>query len=555
MRHGQGFDLVFQEWLRIAAQPPGDTRAEPAPGFDRYEPLFDYRPDEMLDDPASGVALPDLLAMLARLATQMHVGALRVAGGAGGLPAGYTYVAQFAIHDLVNTASFRTTLDRNLPRRQFGSIQSAALDLASLYGGGPAGSPAFFEPTDETEHRARFRLGWMRDSAVARDRNPGPTRQEDIPRLALGPDLGAAPGDRRFDPLLADTRNADNLILSQLVVMLMKAHNRLYDAAHARAAAGLARNRLFARPFEAARCMLTATYRKILREDFLPRLLPPAALARLSAPAAADGAVGLEAALAALRFGHAMVQPVYDFSAVHSATGPSGPARLERLMDFFGLHPTQDLPADDTWVIDWALFFDPPPGGGAAHPRLNVARPLGPTIAEPLRTHPATRVSAPAGLPGLAGHRLGLAWRTMAKGLMARLPTGQALARRLAQAGRIAPGEVLEGAAMEAILRAGRTAGCIGESCPTPADIAFFAKRTPLFFYILAEAQHFGGGARLGPVGGLLVAETFAMALADPGFGGEASLDAAAAGLWRELYPDGPAMPGSMPDLAAFAAG
>ena len=552
MRHGQGFDLVFQEWLRIAAQPPG-TRAEPAPGFDRYEPMFDYTAAEMLDDPVSGVPLPDLLAMLARLSTQMHVGALKVAGSVGKMPAGYTYLAQFAIHDLVNTASFRTTQDRNLPRRQFGSIQSASLDLASLYGGGPAGSPAFFEPTEETEHRARFRLGWMRDSSGDPARKGLPTVQEDIPRLPLGPETGAAPGDGRFDPLLADTRNADNLIVSQLVVLLMKAHNRLYDAAHGRAAAGQARNRLFARPFEAARCMLTATYRQILRQDFLPRILPAAALPLLAAPPARD-AVGLEAALAALRFGHAMVQPVYDFSAVHSGTGPSGPARLERLMDFFGLHPTRDLPADDTWVIDWALFLDPAPGG-AAHPRMNRARPLGPTIAEPLRRHASTRVTAPADLPGLGGHRLGLGWRTMAKGLMARLPTGQALAQRLVQAGRLGPADVLTPAALDRILRAGRTAGCIGERCVTDADIAFLSQRAPLFFYLLAEAQETGGGQRLGPVGGLLVAETFGMALADPGFGGEASLDAAAATLWAELFPQGPAMPATMPDLVAFAAG
>ncbi|WP_028031688.1 peroxidase family protein [Gemmobacter nectariphilus] len=552
MRHGQGFDLVFQEWLRIAAQPAPD-RAEPAPGFDRYEPMFDYQPSELLDDPASGVALPDLLAMLARLATQMHVGALKVAGSVGRVPAGYTYLGQFAIHDLVNTASFRTTLDRNLPRRQFGSIQSAALDLASLYGGGPAGSPAFFEPTDETEHRARFRLGWMRDSSGDPARLGQPTRQEDIPRLALGPDVGAAPGDKRFDPLLADTRNADNLMISQLVVLMMKTHNRLYDAAHRLAADGRAHSRLFARPFEAARCILTAIYHRILREDFLPRILPDAALPVLDTPAPAAG-VRLEAALAVLRFGHAMVQPVYDFSAVHSAGGPSGQARLERLMDFFGMHPTRDLPADDTWVIDWSMFLDPLPG--ADRPvRMNRARPFGPTIAEPLRTHAATRIAPPAELPALAGHRLGLGWRTMAKGVMARLPTGQALARRLVQAGRINAGDVVPTDALERMLRAGRTAGCIGERCLTEADIAFLAQRSPLFFYILAEARHFTDGDKLGPVGGLIVAETFASGLVDPGFGGEVSLRTAATALWQELYPSGPAMPATMAELVAFAAG
>jgi hypothetical protein len=544
MRHGQGFDLVLQDWLRLAAGPDA-SRAEPVPGFDRYEPRFDYGPDDTLDAPGAGVAPGDLLATLARLATQMHLGALRVAPDST-LPAGYTYLGQFAVHDLVNSAGFRTTRDRNLPRRLFGNIQSPALDLASLYGGGPGGSPAFYEPTEETEHRARFRLGWMRDATGK------PTRHEDIPRIPLGPATGDAEGDRRFDPLLADTRNADNLILSQLVVLFMKAHNRLHDLAHARAVAGAARHRLFARPFEAARCILTSIYRRILRHDFLPRLVPGAALDRAFDPATPPHPViSVECAMAVLRFGHAQVQPRYAFNAVHSETGASGAAGIERLMDFFGMRPSRDLPVDDSWVIDWSLFFDRP--DQAPNPRMNFARRLGPTLADALRSHAGTRFAPPADLPELARFRLGLAFRTMAKGLMARLPTAQAVAREMRAAGWIGPHEVMDDATIADLLRKGRSVACTAGQCPTAADIALLSRRTPLFWYVLAEAGHFGDGARLGPVGGALLAETFAMALADPGFGGEASLDAAADILWRELFPASPALPATMPDLVAFA--
>lgn len=548
MRHGQGFDLVLQDWLRLAGQTDAG-RPEPAPGLPRYEPLFDYQPEDMLDAPGSGLAPADLLPMLARLATQMHLGALRHSGREGALPAGYTYLGQFAVHDIVNSAGFRTTRDRNLPRRLFGNIQSPALDLASIYGGGPAGSPTLFEPTEETEHRGRFRLGWMRGP------DGSPTAHEDIPRIALGPATGEAPGDQRFDPLLADTRNADNLILSQLVVLFMKAHNRLFDLAHARAVAGTAHHRLFARPFEAARCMLTAAYRQILRHDWLARLAPAAAIDRAfaDAPRPSGGTVSLEAAMAVLRFGHAQVQPRYDFNAVHAEAGPGGQARIERLMDFFGMRPSRDLPVDDTWVIDWSMFFDPLPGA-PENPALNRARPLAPVLADPLRTHAATRILPPAAVPALAGFRLGLAFRTMAKGLMARVPTAQALTRNLAAQGWINPADVLDQATIAATLRAGRTAACTAGQCPTEADIAFLSRRTPLFWYVLAEAQVLGNGERLGPAGGAILAETVAMALADDGFAGEPGLDHAARALWAELFPADPALPATMPELVAFAA-
>lgn len=100
MRHGQGFDLVLQDWLRLSGQTDAG-RPEPATGLPRYEPLFDYTPDDMLDAPAAGLAPADLLPVLARLATQMHLGALRFSGAEGTLPAGYTYLGQFAVHDIV----------------------------------------------------------------------------------------------------------------------------------------------------------------------------------------------------------------------------------------------------------------------------------------------------------------------------------------------------------------------------------------------------------------------------------------------------------------------
>ena len=544
MRHGQGFDLVFDDYLRLVAQGPSGL-AEPAPGFARYQPRFDYDPQDHLDSPGSGQDLTAILVSLARLATQMHLSALKISTSEGSLPAGYTYLGQFAIHDLVNSAGFRVTRDRNLPRGLFGNIQTAALDLSSLYGGGPAGSPAFYEATEETEHRARFRLGYM----LGPDGKP--SVQEDIARMPVGPWCGGAAGDSRFDPLLADTRNADNLIVSQIAVLFMQYHNMVLDRAVAHVNAGRAHHPLLARPFEAARCIVTAAYRGILRDDYLPRIVMPQVWARYFRDGVApSGTVTLESALAALRYGHAQVQDDYDFSATHSETGPGGVVRLPRLLDFFGLRDTEDVPVKDTWVIDWDLFFDMP-GRDPARP-LNRARPLGPSLVEPLRSHEAARVAPPAILPDLAGFMLGLAWRTLAKGLMGRLPTGQAAARAMAARGLLDPSQVLDHATLTAALRAGRTAACIGERCLRDSDIAALAGRTPLFFYLLAEAKAHGPtDAHLGPMGSDFVADTFASALADTGYAGEAALHPTAAALQQELFPGQP-LPATMPDLIAL---
>ena len=71
------------------------------------------------------------------------------------------------------------------------------------------------------------------------------------------------------------------------------------------------------------------------------------------------------------------------------------------------------------------------------------------------------------------------------------MPTGQALAKRLGL-------PVLTAAQLEAAAASERQAQVLKTSG--------FLERTPLWYYLLAEASHHGG-QRLGPVGGTLVAE------------------------------------------------
>src|SRR5207244_7437120 len=81
-----------------------------------------------------------------------------------------------------------------------------------------------------------------------------------------------------------------------------------------------------------------------------------------------------------------------------------------------------------------------------------------------------------------------LAERDLKRGKALGLPSGQAIARAM-------------GIPEELILRG-------DDLKPLPPDlIKAFGKDTPLFFYVLKEAEVFSHGRKLGPVGGRIVAE------------------------------------------------
>ena len=107
-----------------------------------------------------------------------------------------------------------------------------------------------------------------------------------------------------------------------------------------------------------------------------------------------------------------------------------------------------------------------------------------------------------------------LARRNLRRGYNLRLPTGQALHTLLKQNGAVQTGAITD-------------VSTIFNSKPTLRDFlknsnSKFFERTPLWFYILAEAEKAGGNS-LGEVGSFLVASTFiGVLLADPEFGSSA---------------------------------
>ena len=141
--------------------------------------------------------------------------------------------------------------------------------------------------------------------------------------------------------------------------------------------------------------------------------------------------------------------------------------------------------------------------GDAEADNPNFARFIAPTLVKPLFT-----VLDEEGNPSKC--EVNLASMDLQRGYMLSLPTGQAIADELVALGRknirkLEGPEILEAAASDAQRAVLTKFG--------------FTERTPLWFYILAEAKHLGGGNKLGPVGSTIVAEVliaFVRRSADP---------------------------------------
>ncbi|WP_328470261.1 LysM peptidoglycan-binding domain-containing protein [Actinoplanes sp. NBC_00393] len=412
---------------------------------------------------------PDTPARLKALGATMEDADRR--GEDSPIPAAYTYLGQFIDHDItleaqqpgLGSGTMAELLDPNMAPLQLADIRNAlrnlrtaTLDLDSLYG-----LPA---------PRIGDKLGVgpvvnLPQTGPPFDRPPGKSDDNDLPREPESDDITH---DRAA--LIGDPRNDENTIVSQLHVAFLKAHNALVDQ-------GLS--------FSAARRVLRQHYQHIVVHDFLKRVADPEIVDdivtngnRWFDPYADAFFMPLEFAVAGYRFGHSMVRGTYNFNL----NFPN--ATLEQLFTFTALSGqlggSPRLP--ENWIIQWERIIG---DAGQKTRRIdtNLARVGGRALFN-LQT-----VDGQTETPPDAGR---LAVRNLLRGYRLRLPTGQAVAALLGVP--VMGKDDLLAAAGTPAQRAALEAGD-------------FQSRTPLWYYVLAEAQHFNGGAHLGPVGSTLVAE------------------------------------------------
>lgn len=422
-------------------------------------------------------------------------------GEESGIPALYTYLGQFVDHDL--TFDPASSLQQQNDPDGLVDYRTPRFDLDNVYGRGPDDQPYFFD-FSLGSGRTKFLLGKPLTGGGSLNPNA-----KDLPRneVATGQSARA---------IIGDPRNDENVLVSQLQSLFLRFHNRLIDQ-------GL--------NFAAAQRSLRFHYQWMLINDFLPSLVnektlhevlphlhhkksiadfPP--ILRFYHPKN-EPFMPLEFSVAAYRFGHSMVRPGYRLNV-----------KADTLLPIFGQKgaPTRPLslrgfmaPAPD-WALDWGRFIDidsrpngveldnkgKTPTGNDPTPqqlaenanRLQLAYRIDTSIVFPLGKLPPD--IADLIVPSLAERNLLRGWRL-------RLPSGQDVAKAM---GVPVLDEILVGKFQDS-----------PETKKIEAINPVFKDTCPLWAYCLAEtAQHtkkglFGINSKLlGPVGGTIVAETFA---------------------------------------------
>jgi hypothetical protein len=410
-----------------------------------------------------------------------------------GIAAAYTYLGQFIDHDLTldPTSHLRqviTDLDKLV------DFRTPRFDLDCLYGRGPSEQPYLYD----------------RDSIFLLLGRPlsGNPFDPDTHDLQRGPNGRA---------LIGDPRNDENRIVAQLHATLIRFHNRMVEL-------------MPGEPFEVVRDQVRWHYQWVVLNDFLPTIInsntinevfphleagcslderpPQFRIPALQAMAHPTGAMFMpvEFSVAAYRFGHSMIRPLYRINPT-----------IERRPIFSGAtDPSADLggmrPIPDDWGIDWQSFLDL--GGGDAevvrrdgsdptHRKPQLSYKIDTSLVNPLSNLPPVIARNPPSLPA----------RNLLRGNDFRLPSGQTVARTL----DLKPLD-------DENLHIGKAVVGDQSGRPITAVSNGFAGNAPLWTYVLAEAHanswaHAAGPVtdatpvRLGQVGGHLVAEVFAALL------------------------------------------
>ena len=362
--------------------------------------------------------------------------------------AGFTFIGQFIDHDI----TFDTTpLNLQLADPDATvNFRTARYDLDSVYRGGPANDPAFYDPADP-------------DKLLLR---PSVNGVLDVPR------------DGNGRAIIPDPRNDENLIIVQFHKAVIQFHNKLVDYARSQ---GMRKEWVF----ETARRLARWHYQWAVIHDFLPRFVgdalvgptgtvykdvagkPPVLNVRYYKPTNKDGRpfMPVEFAVAAYRFAHSIIRPFY---VVNQTSLDRGGVPIFGPDGGFNLNGGRPIPSD--LVLVWNNILRIEPGTGRPPRKIDT------NLSLPLTSLPGSAVPPPDPTKDLAV-------RNTIRGKRVGLPSGQQVAR-----------------AMRAPVLSNATLGLSND----PG----WKGEAPLWFYILKEAELPPyNGERLGPVGGRIVAE------------------------------------------------
>ena len=393
------------------------------------------------------------------------------------MTAGITFLGQFLDHDL--TFDRDSDLDENEVPERTSNFRTAAFDLDSVYGDGPSGSPELYETSHDL---IKFTV----------EANPG---SESLSRH--GAQRNDLPRDE-LDAVISEGRNDENAVVSQMHLAILSFHNAVTDH--------LAKQPEYRRAspekiFSEARRLVTWHYQWIILHEFLPLTIGQDRVDQLFReglkyfkPEQSSNHIKtrsghrvalmpIEFSVGAYRFGHSQIRPSYRLNF-----GPDDGTPFFAFLFDDSIDPNNPDPDDlrggkraPRRFVDWQTFFNF--GDGNSRPNKRIDSKL----SSNLMNLPGARGPAP-GLPsdGLQA----LPARTLARHVNFGLPSGQDVARKMNLP--VLSREQLSELATYA-----------------PDSRHTMDNDTPLFYYVLKEAEVMEKGLRLGPVGSRIVGEVF----------------------------------------------
>ena len=415
------------------------------------------------------------------------------------IPSGYTYLGQFIDHDI--TFDPMSQLQKQNDPDALIDFRTPRFDLDSLYGSGPSDNPFLY---------ANSGAGRGLKLLVGHNAANSEFERDDLPRNQDG------------RALIGDPRNDENIIVSQLQLLFIRFHNKVVDRVrnnHPELKGGAL--------LQECQRVVRWHYQWIVVHDFLERVAGTATAHAVLQPGTAttppvvdrqffmwtnEPFMPVEFSGAAYRFGHSMVRPDYDLNEivvqVPIFVGEANPDILSHLGGF------RRLPS--LWTVDWSRFFkttSSPP---------QFSRKIDVKLSKPLFKLPG----------GVDANRRALAGLNLRRGRALGLPSGQDVAQAMSL-------PVLTDAEL----------ALDGLDLPAAGKAALKA-HTPLWYYLLREAQVKGGGEHLGPVGGRTVAEVLAGLLE-----GDPQSYLSQKPMWKPFLPAATAGDFKMADLVKFTLG
>ncbi|MBL7818473.1 MAG: hypothetical protein JNL70_25915 [Saprospiraceae bacterium] len=420
-----------------------------------------------------------------------------------GIPAGYTYLGQFMTHDLTFDAT--TLTERATDIDYIWNFRTPALNLDSMYGSGPAQCPHLFT-LDKNGDRTLFLINKLVESKLIEPQQP--KMFYDLPRVSI---MQANDAEEAFEDrknlysknrkveaehlaLVVDPRHDSHLLISQLLTAfllfhnkivkklindpkLMKKHSKIKELGHTRGDS----------VFEVARRIVTWHYQYLILNDYLPKIInqalfAPDFLKNLIANKKArqyfnwrnEPFIPVEFSVAAFRLGHSQVLDSYILNTRLKNTGAESSV-MGHLFSSEGKDINLRHQKKPDSFVEWRHFFFSDTEKGNANNKIS------PHITLPLKKLPFVSEKTP-NMPNLA-------FRNLARSISLELPSGENVAKTMS---------LTEGYQKE-----------VQEHIELLKQIDRYSSlrgNTPLWYYILAEAEAKGDG-KLGILGGTIVAE------------------------------------------------